>query len=110
MKFFVNFLKSALCLICILVSLSAFMSPTALADECSKNQRVAVPDCVDIDDIGGGYLHVYNSCPEIVELKFDKPGKDKRESIYRFSPYKIDVGNTAKTKVSCCPNYSKCSF
>ena len=86
-------------------------SPLAtFADDCGREDRVDVPDCVEILWLPPEY-RVYNRCDYIVTLKFDIPNaRDKLEKVYVLAEDGPAIVKTGKySTVKCCPRYNRCS-
>jgi hypothetical protein len=106
-----NFLKklfsSTTRLICLVLLLSIFNALPALADNCSENQRVPLPGCVSAEYVqGGSYLQ--NNCDFDITIKVDiANARDKLINIPKGTKYVVSTDG--RFKLSCCPEYSKCS-
>lgn len=75
------------------------------ADECGKDARVPVPDCILIKGPPEyNYFAVTNTCDFEMTLKFDRPGPDSRRLITPQS----SIFDESPATVTCCPNYGRC--
>ncbi|MEH1834180.1 MAG: hypothetical protein V7L29_19435 [Nostoc sp.] len=105
MSFLKRSFNPTACLICL--GFFTFTALPALADNCSKEDRVPLPGCVNAKIIRGG-ANIINNCNHPVTIKVDIADKtDKRVTIGAHKRTLVPV--SGRYKLSCCPRYNKCS-
>lgn len=88
------------------IMVSMLIALPSFADDCGKSDRVSLPYCVK-KGYGNEFVSIANMCDYPVNLKFDKPGPDKRITFQPKESREFDMPGNA-TIVSCCPKYSRC--
>lgn len=80
----------------------------ALADKCSKGDRVPLPGCVTAEYIQGGAI-LTNNCKHRVTIKVDiANGRDKMV-VVGSNGGRTTVPLKGRYKLNCCPKYNRCN-
>ncbi len=108
MSFLKRFLNSTTRLICLVFLLLIFTALPALADECSPEDRVPLPPCVEAEYVDNGAV-ITNRCRYTVTIKVDiANGDDQLIEIPGNGASRV-VSTTGRFNLKCCPKYNKCS-